>query len=55
MNFWKFLDRNVGWFVIAFIVALCFAFGSCGDGKGCRVRRGDAVERGSQPTDAEVR
>lgn len=40
MNFWTFLDRNFEIIFIMFVVLLCFQFGSCGDGKGCRTPAG---------------
>lgn len=59
MNFWTFLDRNGGGIALLVIIALCFAFGTCGDGKGCRVgcgpgihvvvESGDKVDAGAKP------
>jgi hypothetical protein len=38
VNFWKFCDENsFGLFWLA-VITLGFAFGTCGDGKGCRFR-----------------
>lgn len=37
MNFWEWLDRNGFGVSFLIIVALCFGFGTCGDGKGCHV------------------
>ena len=55
MNFWTFLDRNShGLGLLVFAICLCFAYGTLGDGNGCRMRCGDVLEIRVDPTDAGV-
>lgn len=55
MNFWTWLDRNgdgVFWLVV---IGLCFAFGECGDHRGCHIRCGDgAINMGPDDAGAQM-
>ncbi|AKU93354.1 hypothetical protein AKJ09_00086 [Labilithrix luteola] len=51
MNFWTFLDRNSEGLFFFGVIVLCFAFGTCGDGQGCRLGCQPSVSFRSSPTD----
>lgn len=52
MKFWEFADRNSEGLLFLAILCLCYALGTCGDGRGCRVRVGGEGCKVESVTDA---
>lgn len=52
MTFWKFLDNNSEGLGFLIFIGFLFAFGTCGDGHGCRLRMGCGSVETGPPQDA---